>query len=179
MPLYASFLSLRLSGSSLFIHAEILPDLLLIGIDCSWAWRRWCLNINQLSWATLSSRALFYGTVPFKKAKICCPDAQGCKLAFYCPTSFQDPKLHHLTVTAAFAPHIPSEPLLVGEYEVQWAPLLCSSVTGVKKLMHSKDLQDCLCIIVPPVFVGVVEVPHEHLHSSDGNKSWQEVHSEM
>lgn len=59
ISLYASFLSLRLSGSSLFIHAEILPGFLLIGMDCSWAWRRWCLNINQLFFDPLFPLGLY------------------------------------------------------------------------------------------------------------------------
>lgn len=78
------------------------------------------MNINHLSWAALSSRALFHGTLPFGKAKICCPHVQGCELAFFTlPPPSRTPKVHHLTVTAAFEPHIPSVPLPAGEQEVQ------------------------------------------------------------
>lgn len=60
-PLQASFLCLNLSSSTLFLHADLLPflhDLHFIGMHHSWAWRRWSLTINQLSWAPISSRAL-------------------------------------------------------------------------------------------------------------------------
>lgn len=37
-------------------------------------------------------------------------------------------------------------------------------------------MSDCA---VPPVYAGVVEVPHEDVHSSDRGKSCQEVHGEI
>jgi len=42
-----------------------LPGFLLVRMDCSWAWRRWYLNINQLTWTTFLSSVngpcLFHG----------------------------------------------------------------------------------------------------------------------
>lgn len=49
---YSPFLWLSLDRSSSFIHTGLLaflPDFLLFGMDCSWAWRRWSWNINQCS----------------------------------------------------------------------------------------------------------------------------------
>lgn len=49
--------------------SNIFACFLLIEIGCFWVWRWWPLNINQLSWATVPSRALSYGTLPSKTLK--------------------------------------------------------------------------------------------------------------
>lgn len=56
-----------------------------------------------------------------KEAKACSSEVQHCDLDFCPATSPQDPE-HHLMVTAAkatFGLHIPHEPFLGGEYEIQ------------------------------------------------------------
>lgn len=66
-PLYSSFLCLTLAGRSLFFLTSVLaflPDFLFDGMELSWAWRRWSLNIYQPSWATHLSRALSHGNFP-------------------------------------------------------------------------------------------------------------------
>ncbi|KAK4828649.1 hypothetical protein QYF61_000297 [Mycteria americana] len=58
----------------------------------------------------------------FEEDKVCSPEVLGCELAFHAPPCPQEPELHHLMVTAAkaaFDLHIPSEPIVVGEYEIQ------------------------------------------------------------
>ncbi|PKU43982.1 hypothetical protein llap_5701 [Limosa lapponica baueri] len=55
-------------------------------------------------------------------AKLCSPEVQGNELALHPSPRPQNSELHHLMVTAAkaaFDLHIPSEPLLFGEYEIQ------------------------------------------------------------
>lgn len=50
-----------LSRNFVLIHVNLLsplPDFLLIGLHWSWAWRKWYLNIDLLSWTSLSSRSL-------------------------------------------------------------------------------------------------------------------------
>ena len=99
----------------------LLPDFLLIEMDCSW-WK--CsFNINQLSWAPPPSRALSQGTLIkqiFEEAKGHSPEVQGCDFTF-CPSpSFQDPKRHYCTVPTAKAAselHIPNKPFLLCEYK--------------------------------------------------------------
>jgi len=43
-----------------------LPDFLLLGMHQSWAWKKWCLNVNQLAYAT---NALTHGICPSKSLK--------------------------------------------------------------------------------------------------------------
>lgn len=66
LPVTPSLLCLSLSRISLLIHTTLLvflPDFLFTGMHHCWAWRRWSLNINQLSGAALPSRALSHGMV--------------------------------------------------------------------------------------------------------------------
>ena len=61
-----------MSRSSLFMHAgilEFLPDFLFVGMPCSWAWRRWSLNMSHISWAPLPFRALSNGTLLSRSLK--------------------------------------------------------------------------------------------------------------
>ena len=54
----------------------------------------------------------------FEEAKDCFPEVQGCKLAFHPASSPQEPKHHHLLVTAAkavFNLHNPNESSLFGD----------------------------------------------------------------
>lgn len=58
----------------------------------------------------------------FEEVKVCSPEIQRCDLIFCPPPSSQDPELYHFMVTtakAALGLHIPNEPLLVYEHEVQ------------------------------------------------------------
>lgn len=60
------FCALSFAGSYLFIHAGLLAffsNFLLLRMDCSWPWRRWRLNINQLSLTPHPFKALSHGTV--------------------------------------------------------------------------------------------------------------------
>ena len=153
LPLYSSFFCLSLARSSLLIHAGLL-EFFLTSSSLGWT----ALELRGCdAWILTSILGPLFLLVfipqdstnqIFDDAKLCPPEVQGCELAFYPPLSLWDPKLHRLIVTAsktAFQLHFTSEPLLVGEYEVQWAPLLTSSsVTWVKKLMYAKNLQDCL-----------------------------------
>lgn len=53
--------------SPLSMYAGLLPtfpDFLLIWFHCSWAWRKWSLNINQLSWIPLPCRSCSHGILP-------------------------------------------------------------------------------------------------------------------
>lgn len=43
--------------------------LFFVGMHCSWAWRRSSLNINQLPWAPLTSKALSHGTLSSRSLK--------------------------------------------------------------------------------------------------------------
>lgn len=66
-PLYISSLWMSFTRSSFFIHVghvAFFSDSLFVGMHCSWMWRSWSLNINQLPWAPLPSRVFFLWTLP-------------------------------------------------------------------------------------------------------------------
>lgn len=57
---------------SLFIHAGfllLLCDFLLVRVAKTWAWWRWSLKINQLSWTSLPSGIIFHGIFPSRCLK--------------------------------------------------------------------------------------------------------------
>ena len=87
----------------------------------SWAWRKWCLNSNQLSWTFLPSRVLNHGIPPSRSLKSS-PEVQDCD-STYCPaSSTQAPELHHLLVTEAKAApslHILNWSFFVCQYKIQ------------------------------------------------------------
>lgn len=56
--------------------------------------------------------------------------------------------------------------------------LLCHLEEEADALQRPPGLPMSYCA-VPPAYAGVVEVPHEDLHSSDRSKSCQEVHGKM
>ncbi|KAK4807192.1 hypothetical protein QYF61_024312 [Mycteria americana] len=110
--------------------------------------------------ALLKSRAFSHGTLPSRSLKR--PMSALLK-------SRVDPELHHLMVTAAkaaFDLHIPDEPLLVGEYEVQQTPsprqLLyhLGQEVVVDAVQEPPGLLMPFCVD-PPADVRVVEGPHE------------------
>lgn len=84
----------------------------------------------------------------FEEARVRSPEAQGCEPP---PPRPQHPEPHRLMVAAAqaaFDPHIPNEPLLVGEDELQQSPpprrLLCHLEEDVV-IDALRSLLGCLC----------------------------------
>lgn len=70
---------------------------LLFRMVPSWAWRRWSLNMTQLSWTHCLSRAMSYGILPSSSLRL--KSAIKKSRATCCPApSSQSPELHHLTV---------------------------------------------------------------------------------
>lgn len=60
-PPYAFFVFWSMTRIFLLIHSGLLPflpDFLYTSVDHSWNWRRWPLNIKNISWVPLSSTAL-------------------------------------------------------------------------------------------------------------------------
>lgn len=81
-----------------------LSNLLSTGIQYSGAWRTRSLNINQLSWALLSSRASsieadFYQADPWRRQSL----PSWSKLALHPPPCPKELELHHLMILAAQA----------------------------------------------------------------------------
>lgn len=58
-------------SSSFLTHTDLLSpllNLLLRGMHLSWPWRKWCLNVNCVSWAPLHSRVLTH--TPLKRTEL-------------------------------------------------------------------------------------------------------------
>lgn len=66
-----SFLHSNNDGSSLIIHRPLSPwpDFFLTGMQHSWNWRKWSLNINQLSWTSVSCKHHSHGILPRRSLK--------------------------------------------------------------------------------------------------------------
>lgn len=122
-----STLCRSLTRSPLFIHEDLLaflPECLLSSLDCSWAQGQQSLEINQLSGRSYPQglTALDSNNEIFEKAKVCSSEIQYSQFISCPPQSSQDPEHYHLVITtsdAALELHIPNEPLLVCDYEVQ------------------------------------------------------------
>lgn len=114
------------------------------------------MNINQLSWAPLPSRALPHGDSCkqiLEEAKVYFSEVQFDDLVFSL-APFQGPELQHLVVTAAkaaFDLHIPSDPLLDAEYEVQQStslwPLCHKGQEAVSALQKPPALLVPCCVV--------------------------------
>ena len=105
----------------------------------------------------------------FEYAKVCSPEVQGSELVFHSPLCPQDPELHYLLVTAAkavFDLHIPIEPLLVGEYELQqsfsshWLLCRLEEEVIINALQVPRGLLVSCCVVLAADNRGV-EVPYE------------------
>ncbi|PKU42018.1 dual specificity protein phosphatase cdc14b-like [Limosa lapponica baueri] len=79
------------------------------------------------------------------------------------------PELHHLMVTAdedAFDLHIPTEPLVVDEYEVQQNTSPCWLFCHLEEEVVNNAFWEppgllMFCYVISPADIGVVELPHE------------------
>lgn len=159
-PLYAFFLSLSLAKSSVFIRAGLLaflPDFAFVVMELSWAWRRWSLNIQEVSWALLPSSTLAHKTLlrrSLKMWKSVLLNSRTLSLLF---SLLPTPRILNSTILCSLNPWLPltfttptSLSLLV-HMRSSIAPLLVgSSITWRRNLpwMHSRNLLDCLCLAV-------------------------------
>lgn len=145
-PLYASFLCLSLTRSILLIYTgllALLPDFLLAGMNSSWAWRRWSLIINKLSWTPLPSRALFHGTHPNgswrgQSSLVWTLGLWACLLHSFLPD------LHHLMVATAKAANKPF--IGVMRSNRAWLFIGPRCFLWRESLVYSRKLLDCLCL---------------------------------
>lgn len=57
---------------SSFIQASplpLFPNFILLGMHQCWTWKKWCLNINQISWVFLPSNAITHWIIPVRSSK--------------------------------------------------------------------------------------------------------------
>jgi len=145
-------------------HLGTSADVLFAGMDCSSAWRRRVLNINQLSWAPLRSRALIHGMLPsrsLKRPKSALLKSRVQSFCFYAPLSSQDPELHHLMVTAgqaAFGVHSPSEDKVQQRTSPHWLLYYLGQEVLTDALQDSPGLIMSCCVVLP-ADIRVVEIP--------------------
>lgn len=140
---------------SVFLPPSVCSFFVWPGATCSSTQPSWL----SVRWDTLllsSEEAIFVsvlrGLIPqvsskqiLKVGKFCSPEDHGCEPAF-CPIpASQDPELHHFTATAAkvaFDLHIPSESLLVGEYEIEQSASPCWLLYHLDKKVLINALQE-------------------------------------
>ena len=138
-------------------------------MHCCWAWRRWSLNINHLSWAPLPSRALSHGTLPsrsLKRPKSALPNSR--VVSLLC-TLLPALRILNSTVSRSLQSlelHVPHQPLLAGENKLQHSTSPHGLVYHLEKEVITKAFQEppgllMPCYAVLATDIGGVEVPHE------------------
>ena len=88
-----------------------------------------------------------------EEAKVCFPEVQGRDPAFCSAPSSQNPKLHHLMVTAAkdtFNLYIPNKPFLVCKCEVQQSICPCWIVQQLGSFIMLSPLSQYISYIQQP-----------------------------
>ena len=145
---------------SLPIHAGLLPpllDFLLRGMHWSWAWRKWCLNSNQLSWTPLLSRALTRGIPPSRSLKRPKLTLLKSKIMILLTALLLLCRILNSTISWSLQPRLPltftsstSPSLFISTRSSITSLLVGSSTTCVKKLssMLCRNLLDCVCLAV-------------------------------
>lgn len=164
-PLYAFFLSLSLAKSSVFIRAGLLaflPDFAFVVMELSWAWRRWSLNIQEVSWALLPSSTLAHKTLlrrSLKMWKSVLLNSRTLSLLF---SLLPTPRILNSTILCSLNPWLPltfttptSLSLLVS-YEVQHSTSPCWVLYHLEEELTMNALQEppglfMPCCVVPPV----------------------------
>ena len=132
------------------------------------------MNINQLCWIPLPSRAFipWYSTeqVP-EEAKVCSPEVQSIELAVHPPRCPKDLELlvfhgHCSRGCPGVEVHVPHQSLPVDENKGQHSASSCGLLCHLKGEVIVSAFQEppgllMPCCVVPPTDTGVVEVSHE------------------
>lgn len=141
---------------SLLINLCLLPlllDFLCLGVHQSWAGKKWCLSVNQLSWIPLTSYALIHWIPPswsLKRSKFA---PMKCRVAILLTALFHvrfwTPLLHEHCNQGNLNLHVPSQSFLVCMNKVQQHTSLCYLLHHVHQKVIFHTLQEPAGLCMP------------------------------
>lgn len=135
-------------------------------MNCSRAWRKWSLNINQLPWAPFVSRAISHGALPGRSLKMPKFALQGGEPAFLLHPPL---RIWSSTISCSLWPrlpwalHSPQSLHGCGSNKVLLIFGPCWLLYDLKEVTTALQKPPgflMFCCIVPPANVWMVELPH-------------------